>query len=69
VKFLVRFKRGQETVAEVRGVLDIPEDNLRELTQNGRPHPLGSSLVSRVPDLEADLERLTGLRVHVEQVR
>jgi len=57
MQFKVTFKRGPKTVAEVFGVEPIDTDRLTV-----------TEMVEGVHDAEAFLEKLTGLRVHIEQV-
>lgn len=54
--FKLVFKRGQETVAEVQGH-EIDSDNVTVAD------------MQRVIETEQFLEKLTGLRVHIEQVK
>lgn len=56
--FNVRFKSGQMTVMLVHGNRQFRNET--ELQSE-------SDAMTRVPQIEADLEKLTGLRVHVEQ--
>lgn len=65
MKFNLRFKTGDQTVAYVTGVLEHETPSLAALEDaNGL---MAKALVA-VPLVEAHLEQLTGLRVHVEQV-
>lgn len=57
MQFKVTFKRGTKTVAEVLGT----ENNAAERLTLG-------DVVDGVRESEALLEKLTGLRVHIEQV-
>jgi len=59
LQFNIVFKRGAKTVAEVPGMV-IPPAVAGNLT-------LGE-LVEKVHETEAFLEKLTGLRTHIEQV-
>lgn len=57
LQFNVTFKRGTKTVAVVEGqrVIDAANLTIAEVVEN-------------VTEAEAFLEKLTGLRVHIEQV-
>ena len=57
MQFTVTFKQGTKTVAEVMG---RENPNAGELTIN--------EVVEEVAKAEQFLEKLTGLRVHIEQV-
>jgi len=57
LKFNVTFKNGLKTVATVEGVKEV---DTKDVTVN--------DLGEAVHQVEQHLEKLTGLRVHVEQV-
>jgi hypothetical protein len=54
LKFTVVFKRGLKTVGTIEGQRDVDANDLTL-----------EEMVSNVPTVEAFLEKLTGLRVHV----
>lgn len=58
LRFKVTFKRGQRTVAEVLGQDEV---DVTRLTVG--------EVVQQVTETEQFLEKLTGLRVHIEQVQ
>lgn len=57
LKFKITFKRGTKTIAEVTGLDEVPVDRLTV-----------GDMVERVTDTEQFLDKLTGLRCHIEQV-
>lgn len=59
LQFKVTFKSGTKTIAEVAGREDIID--ARNLTVE--------DVVEKVVETEQFLEKLTGLRVHIEQVQ
>lgn len=59
LQFNVTFKRGNKVVATIKGN-ELPEGTSKNLTVG--------ELVEKVQETEQFLERLTGCRVHIEQV-
>ena len=54
MKFNLRFLRGLETVAEIKGIMSHHPDEIES-----------SSIAEAVIETESFLEKLTGLRVHI----
>ena len=57
MRFHVVVKQGVETLADVKGREDVITTDTLSVED-----------VQRIPDVEAFLERLTGLRFHIEQL-
>lgn len=57
MRFNIIFKKGMETVARVEGIRDVAKEDLT------------LSELEKAIQTEQLLEKLTGLRVHVEEVQ
>ena len=57
LQFKITLKRGQKTVAEVEG-FDVRDDL-----------PTVADVTAKIFETEQHIEKLTGLRCHIEQVR
>lgn len=56
MKFVMFVKQGLEQVTEVKGIIDVPNESLTLAD------------MERVPAVEAFLERLFGLRFHINEL-
>jgi hypothetical protein len=71
--YSIRFKSGMMTAHVIHGFRELPTPELTERTDQASEESVIDAkrsiaeLISRIPQIETDLEQLLGHRVHIEQ--